>query len=105
MTITTAEIESQPATWAAAMRLIPEATRLLARPGERVLAIGCGTSVFVAESFAALYLVILWFEQAFDRDWVRACVRHALPTIEGLTVALPPTDGPFSEAAALGRRR
>ncbi|MCA0295195.1 MAG: SIS domain-containing protein [Actinobacteria bacterium] len=54
MSITTEEIESQPATWAAAMRLIPEATRLLARPGERVLAIGCGTSVFVAESFAFL---------------------------------------------------
>ena len=54
MSITTAEIESQPATWAAALALVPEATRLLARPGERVLAIGCGTSVFVAESFAYL---------------------------------------------------
>ncbi|HEY3548926.1 MAG TPA: SIS domain-containing protein, partial [Propionicimonas sp.] len=54
MSITTEEIDSQPATWAAAMSLIPEATRLLARPGERVLAIGCGTSVFVAESFASL---------------------------------------------------
>ena len=54
MSITTEEIESQPATWASAMSLIPEATRLLARPGERVLAIGCGTSVFVAESFASL---------------------------------------------------
>jgi glutamine---fructose-6-phosphate transaminase (isomerizing) len=54
MTITTAEIESQPATWAAALELVPQATRLLARPGERVLAIGCGTSVFVAESFAYL---------------------------------------------------
>ena len=36
MSITTEEIDSQPATWAAAMRLIPEATRLLARPGETV---------------------------------------------------------------------
>jgi fructoselysine-6-P-deglycase FrlB-like protein len=54
MSITTEEIDSQPATWASALALVPEATRLLARPGERVLAIGCGTSVFVAESFAAL---------------------------------------------------
>ncbi|KQO97644.1 SIS domain-containing protein [Leifsonia sp. Leaf264] len=52
--ITSQEIASQPAIWREALTRIPEATELLARPGERVLVIGCGTSAFVAESFAAL---------------------------------------------------
>ncbi|KQX08145.1 MULTISPECIES: SIS domain-containing protein [unclassified Leifsonia] len=52
--ITSQEIASQPAIWREALTRIPEATALLARPGERVLVIGCGTSAYVAESFAAL---------------------------------------------------
>ncbi|THG34455.1 SIS domain-containing protein [Glaciibacter flavus] len=54
MSITTREIDSQPDIWRAALELAPRATELLARPGERVLVIGCGTSAFIAESFAAL---------------------------------------------------
>lgn len=54
MTITTREIDSQPQVWRRALDLTPRATALLARPGERVLAIGCGTSAFVANSFATL---------------------------------------------------
>ncbi len=54
MSITSEEITSQPAVWRQALERLPEATRLLARPGERVLVIGCGTSAFVAESFALL---------------------------------------------------
>ena len=54
MSITASEIQSQPAIWREAMGLLPEAIELLAAPGERVLVIGCGTSAFVAESFAAL---------------------------------------------------
>lgn len=54
MNLTTLEIESQPDVWRKSLDLVDEATRLLARPGERVLVIGCGTSAFVAESFAAL---------------------------------------------------
>jgi fructoselysine-6-P-deglycase FrlB-like protein len=54
MNITTREIESQPDVWRRALELVPAARPLLARPGERVLVIGCGTSAFVAESFAAL---------------------------------------------------
>jgi fructoselysine-6-P-deglycase FrlB-like protein len=54
MSITAREILSQPAIWRRALELTPRAIELLAAPGERVLVIGCGTSAFVAESFAAL---------------------------------------------------
>jgi fructoselysine-6-P-deglycase FrlB-like protein len=54
MNITSLEIETQPEVWARALDLLGDAIPLLTRPGERVLVIGCGTSAFVAESFAAL---------------------------------------------------
>lgn len=54
MSITAREILSQPAVWRRALELTPRAIELLAAPGERLLVIGCGTSAFVAESFAAL---------------------------------------------------
>lgn len=54
MNVTSVEIDSQPDVWRAAWELREEATRVLARPGERMLVIGCGTSAFVAESFAQL---------------------------------------------------
>lgn len=54
MSITADEIASQPALWRRALAEAPAAIPLLAAPGERVLVIGCGTSAFVAESFAAL---------------------------------------------------
>lgn len=55
MEFTVAEIESQPQIWRRALaERTAEATRLLARPGERVLILGCGTSAFLAHSFAHL---------------------------------------------------
>jgi fructoselysine-6-P-deglycase FrlB-like protein len=54
MNITTLEIESQPDVWRRSLDLLDDATRMLTRRGERVLVIGCGTSAFVAESFALL---------------------------------------------------
>ncbi len=54
MDITSLEIESQPEMWRTALGLLDDATRILARPGERVLVIGCGTSAFVAEAVAQL---------------------------------------------------
>ncbi|WP_144794473.1 SIS domain-containing protein [Microbacterium paludicola] len=54
MNITSVEIDSQPDVWRQAWEMRDEATRLLSRPGERMLVIGCGTSAFVAESFALL---------------------------------------------------
>ena len=54
MSITSAEIITQPAMWRKALGLVDTARELLAAPGERVLVIGCGTSAFVAESLAWL---------------------------------------------------
>ncbi|WP_027347165.1 SIS domain-containing protein [Hamadaea tsunoensis] len=57
MNVTATEIASQPETWARALAdtaLVDAARAHLAAPGERVLAIGCGTSWFVAEAYAAL---------------------------------------------------
>jgi fructoselysine-6-P-deglycase FrlB-like protein len=50
------EIVTQPATWRRAADLIarPEAAEALPVPGERVAVVGCGTSYFMAQSFAAL---------------------------------------------------
>ncbi len=52
MTITVDEIQSQPDIWRAALQRVDASP--LARPGEHVLVLGCGTSEFVAESIAAL---------------------------------------------------
>lgn len=57
MTFTDREIESQPELWGRALAdtaLLTSARDLLGAPGERVLAMGCGTSWFVAQSYAAL---------------------------------------------------
>jgi fructoselysine-6-P-deglycase FrlB-like protein len=54
MNITSLEIESQPEVWRRSLELLDDATRVLTRSGERVLVIGCGTSAFVAESYALL---------------------------------------------------
>src|SRR5262245_45465964 len=57
MNVTTQEIDSQPALWRRALGdpgLVGRARDMLAAPGERVLAAGCGTSWFVAQAYAAL---------------------------------------------------
>src|SRR5262245_63499977 len=57
MNVTAREIDSQPAMWRRALTapgLPGEATAVLGAAGERVLAMGCGTSWFVAQSYAAL---------------------------------------------------
>jgi len=57
MNVTEREIRSQPAVWRHALTdsdLVGSARDLLAAPGERVLAFGCGTSWFVAQSYAVL---------------------------------------------------
>lgn len=54
MSLTSAEIDSQPDVWEQALGLDAAVRETLARPGERVLALGCGTSAFVAQSFAFL---------------------------------------------------
>ena len=48
------EIASQPDLWEHASSLLPEVESRLPRDGERVAVVGCGTSWFVAQSYAAL---------------------------------------------------
>ena len=50
---TQAEIASQPDCWRQAAALLPEVTGLLPGQGERVAVLGCGTSWFIAQSYAA----------------------------------------------------
>lgn len=55
---------------------------------------GEGPRRYVAESFAALYVIVLWLDAEFDTEFVRARIRLALPKLEALTLAVPPFDGP-----------
>jgi fructoselysine-6-P-deglycase FrlB-like protein len=52
--ITATEIASQPELWPRAARLATEAGDLLPAGGARTCVVGCGTSLFVAQSWAAL---------------------------------------------------
>jgi glucosamine--fructose-6-phosphate aminotransferase (isomerizing) len=72
MNATAGEIASQPVTWEAALARVPEVRDALVAPGERVLAIGCGTSAFVAESYARL-------REAAGAGWTDAAFASELP--------------------------
>ena len=48
-----AEVASQPECWLRAAELAAEVAGLLPAPGERVAVAGCGTSWFMAQSYAA----------------------------------------------------
>jgi fructoselysine-6-P-deglycase FrlB-like protein len=54
MSHASAEIASQPACWRRAIDLAHSDPAGLPRPGERVAVTGCGTSLFVAQAYAAL---------------------------------------------------
>ena len=49
---TESELASQPDCWRRAATLLPEVAGLLPAPGERVAVVGCGTSWFIAQSYA-----------------------------------------------------
>lgn len=51
---TSAEIASQPACWRRAADLVPAVAGVLPGRGERVAVVGCGTSWFIAQAYAAL---------------------------------------------------
>ncbi|KQM13451.1 sugar isomerase [Plantibacter sp. Leaf171] len=53
-TFVAAELASQPASWRTAAALVPEFSAVLPQPGERVAVVGCGTSWFIAMSYAVL---------------------------------------------------
>src|SRR5216110_2726032 len=48
------EIASQPACWRAALRIGAAQPAGLPEPGERVAVTGCGTSLYMAQAYAAL---------------------------------------------------
>ena len=54
MSETEREIASQPSCWERAQALASEIASRLPAPGERVAAVGCGTSWFMAQAYAAL---------------------------------------------------
>ncbi|MGH3386420.1 MAG: SIS domain-containing protein [Nocardioidaceae bacterium] len=49
-----AEMVTQPANWLAAGRTVSEYAALFPRRGERTAVVGCGTSLFMAQSYAAM---------------------------------------------------
>jgi fructoselysine-6-P-deglycase FrlB-like protein len=51
---TSAEIATQPAVWRQAAQSLPGLIAALPRRGERVAVVGCGTSWFMAQSYAVL---------------------------------------------------
>jgi hypothetical protein len=79
--------------------MVPRLTAM--RRGSRLdVAKTDGEDRYVALSFAGIYAAVVWFDGAFDPSVVRARIRRALPEIEALTMALPPSDGPgFDEGA------
>ncbi|MDH4113660.1 MAG: SIS domain-containing protein [Actinomycetota bacterium] len=54
MSETAQEVASQPDAWRRAVAFAPRAEAALPARGERVAVVGCGTSLYVARSFAAL---------------------------------------------------
>ena len=52
-TRTEQEVASQPDSWREAARLAASLDGVLPAPGERVAVVGCGTSWFMAQSYAA----------------------------------------------------
>jgi fructoselysine-6-P-deglycase FrlB-like protein len=53
-TFLAAEVATQPTDWVRAAARVPELRSVLPTPGERVAVIGCGTSLFMAQAYAAL---------------------------------------------------
>jgi hypothetical protein len=57
-----------------------------------------GDDRYVALSFATIYVLVVWFNAAFEAPLVRARMRRVLPSIEALVVDLPPDGGPEGSA-------
>ncbi|MDI3290674.1 hypothetical protein [Polyangium sp. 15x6] len=57
-----------------------------------------------AQSFAGVYVLLLWFSGPFTPFPVAAKLRAALPVIESLTVMLPPPEGPTRGQGAMSMR-
>lgn len=59
------------------------------------------TMGYLVRSFAGIYLLVVYFPGAFSELHVEAAALHALPTIEGLVLSLPPIDPPPSRGKVL----
>jgi hypothetical protein len=63
-----------------------------------------GDDRYLALSFAAIYAVVVWFDHDLgerEAAGARVKLRRALPEIEALTLALPPSDGPGTDEGAM----
>jgi fructoselysine-6-P-deglycase FrlB-like protein len=92
------EIATQPAVWAQAAALATARTAVLPAAGERVCAIGCGTSLFMAQAYAAL-------RERAGHGWTDAFPASELPAARAYDVLLAISrSGTTSEVVhALGR--
>jgi hypothetical protein len=59
-----------------------------------------GADRYAALSFAGIYALVVWFDDAFGSALVKARIRRALPNIERLTLSLPPSGGPGADEGA-----
>jgi hypothetical protein len=83
--------------------VVPRASAL--RKGSRlVLSKIDGDDRYAAQSFAGIYVLVVWFEGAFAETFVHARMRRVLPEIEALTLALPPSGGPGRHRGAMKAR-
>ncbi|WP_367123717.1 SIS domain-containing protein [Streptomyces phytohabitans] len=119
MSHTADEIASQPACWRRAVDLLPRHAPALPRHGERVAVVGCGTSWFMAQSYAALREAaghgrtdaFAASEAPLDREYDRVLaltrsgttteVLHALERVRGRVRATVVTAVPDSPAGEL----
>jgi fructoselysine-6-P-deglycase FrlB-like protein len=92
------EIATQPAVWAEAAELATARAAALPAAGERVCAIGCGTSLFMAQAYAAL-------RERAGHGWTDAFPASELPPGRAYDVLLAISrSGTTSEVVhALGR--
>ena len=68
------------------------------------VASAAGDDRYVASSFAAIYAAVVWFDRDLSDLEVaraRATIKRALPEIESLTLALPPSGGPGTDEGAM----
>jgi glutamine---fructose-6-phosphate transaminase (isomerizing) len=79
--LTRAEIASQPDLWHQAMTQAPRDADVLRSAGGRMLVIGCGTSAFVAQSYATL-------REEAGAGWTDWAYASELPRVDGYDVVV-----------------
>lgn len=94
-TFLASEIATQPTDWLRAQEAFPRFAQVLPRPGERVAVVGCGTSLFISQAYAALResagdgLTDAWpaSEHQLDRGYDRLlCITRSGTTTEVIEV-------------------